>query len=75
MADNVFRRLLSALAGSTPAYSGPANQEYGSTPRRLLSALAGSAPGVHPGAPRGCRQERRKNGEGSRFRKTNNKSG
>ncbi|WP_280404490.1 hypothetical protein, partial [Nocardia brasiliensis] len=58
MADNVFRRLLSALAGSTPAYSGPANQEYGSTPRRLLSALAGSAPAVTPGAPRGSGQSR-----------------
>ncbi|WP_280391151.1 hypothetical protein [Nocardia brasiliensis] len=58
MADNVFRRLLSALAGSTPAYSGPANQEYGSTPRRLLSALAGSAPALNPGAPRRDRLRR-----------------
>ncbi|WP_280449325.1 hypothetical protein, partial [Nocardia brasiliensis] len=64
MADNVFRRLLSALAGSTPAYSGPANQEYGSTPRRLLSALAGSAPAVTPGAARRTRLGRAKNAAG-----------
>ncbi|WP_425297156.1 sigma-70 family RNA polymerase sigma factor [Nocardia brasiliensis] len=56
MVDDVLRRLLSALAGSTSAFSGPARSEYGSGPRRLLSALAGSAPaftpeptGDHPG--------------------------
>lgn len=58
MADNVFRRLLSALAGSTPAFSCPANQEYGSTPRRLLSALAGSAPAFTPGPTGGAGMSR-----------------
>ncbi|WP_425298196.1 sigma factor [Nocardia brasiliensis] len=56
MVDDVLRRLLSALAGSTPAFSGPARSEYGSGPRRLLSALAGSAPAFTP-EPTGDRTE------------------
>lgn len=56
-ANSIGRRLLSALAGSTPAFSSrpvvhpaesrPSGQEPGSG-RRLLSALAGSTPAFSP---------------------------
>jgi hypothetical protein len=48
--DNLGRRLLSALAGTTPAFTPAATTQGRTRRRRLLAALAGTTPAFAPGA-------------------------
>ena len=52
--ERVGRRLLSALAGSTPAFTSPPVRNRRSLGRRLLSALAGSTAAFTPQADCAC---------------------